>query len=122
MSSMLKLGVKIDTAGIGDRILSRIPQAKLALAQAVLASSEPYVPYDTGELCRSGGASVGLVTWTAGHAAKCYYSRRPFRKEKHPQACAQWFEAARAVSMDEWRRKTAQVLTDSGPGKETSNV
>ena len=110
MSSMLKVDVKTDAAGMGKKILSRVPQAKLALARAVLASCEPYVPYNTGALCRSGTAGDGSVTWTASHAARCYYSRRPFRKDKHLQACGQWFEAAKAVSLAKWQKETAEAL------------
>lgn len=118
MNSMLKVGVQVNTAAVSAKILSRVPLARQVLAQAVLASSEPYVPYSTGELCRSGAAGEGIVTWSAGHAAKCYYSSRPFRKTKHPQACAGWFEAAKAVSLEEWRTKTARTLA----GKEKPNA
>ncbi|MBQ8640646.1 MAG: hypothetical protein IJ480_00380 [Clostridia bacterium] len=114
---MIKWEVRV-SEGTGRRILSGIPRARTALAQAVLASCEPYVPYNTGELCRSGQAGEGIVTYTASHAARCYYSRRPFRKDKHPQACAQWFEAAKAVSLAEWRKKTALALG----GKENGNA
>lgn len=117
MNRMLKVDVQV-SAAVGAKLLSRVPQAKRALAQAVLAASEPYVPYNTGELCRSGQAGDGTVTYTAGHAAKCYYSSRPFRKTKHPQACAQWFEAAKAVSLEDWRQKTAAALA----GKEKPDV
>ena len=110
MRSMLKVDVKTDAAGVGRKILSGMPRARLALARAVLASCEPYVPYNTGALCRSGLAGDGFVTWTASHAARCYYSSRPFRKEKHPQACGQWFEAAMAVSLDVWQKETAKAL------------
>ena len=116
MRSMLKVDVKIDTAGLTRKILSGVPQASRVLTQAVLASCEPYVPYNTGALCRSGMAGDGFVTWTASHAARCYYSRRPFRKEKHPQACGQWFEAAKAVSLADWQQTTAKAL--AGAGKE----
>ena len=114
---MIRLKVHVPE-GTGRRILDRVPRAKTALAQAVLRSCEPYVPYNTGELCRSGQAGAGFVTYTAAHAARCYYSRRPFRKDKHPQACAQWLEAAKAVSLPEWRRVTAQALA----GKEAADA
>ena len=124
MGSMMKLEVRV--AGIpGEKLLSRVPQAQRILARAVLASCEPFVPYDTGALCRSGQAGDGVVTYTADHAAKCYYSRRPFRKDKHPQACAGWFEAAKAVSLEAWRRETALALLgeqQAGTGKEENHV
>lgn len=116
MRSMLKADVHINAAGIPEKLLSGVPRARRALAQAVLTSCEPFVPYNTGALCRSGTAGDGFVTYTAGHAARCYYSRRPFRRDKHPQACGQWFEAAKAVSLSQWRQETAKALT--GTGKE----
>lgn len=119
MRSMMKVEIRV-TGMPGEKLLSRVPQAQRILARAVLASCEPFVPYNTGALCRSGQAGDNAVLYTAGHAAKCYYSRRPFRKDKHPQACAGWFEAAKAVSLETWRAETAQALL--GTGKEENRV
>lgn len=110
----MRFTVTYDPGTLRRAVMDRVPAAKQALAEAVLASCEPFVPYNTGALCRSGTAEGGMVRYTAAHAAKCYYSRRPFRKEKHPHATAAWFEAAKAVSMEDWRRTVGQALTGKG--------
>lgn len=90
-----------------------------ALGRAVLTSCEPYVPYRTGELARSGTASGGIISWSAPHAHDCYYAQRPFRREKHPLATAGWFEAAKAVDLAVWRRAAAEAFggTEQKGGK-----
>ncbi len=96
MDFELKLG------GIASRIRHDAEQAEFALKSAVLSSCEPFVPYYTGELFRSGMNSEDGVMWIASHASKCYYADREFSKKRHPRACARWFEAARAESLDKW--------------------
>ena len=92
-----------------------LPGAVRAVESAVLNSCEPFVPYRTGQLCRSGHTSgVGLqgsVTWSAPHAAECYYASRSFGKKHHPHATSRWFEAAKAKDMEQWRMAAADVLT-----------
>lgn len=92
-----------------------IPSALRRLESDVLASCEPYVPYRTGELCRSGhpsgSGSTGSVTWSAPHASECYYARRSFGKKFHPHATSRWFEAAKAADLEQWRRTVSSALT-----------
>ena len=111
--------VTVSASGIGDVFLSRLPGASLRLQQAVIASCEPFVPYRTGELCRSavteGEGMSGKVVYTAPHASMCYYADRPFSRKVHPQACAHWFEAAKAADLAAWTDAVAAALTDRGP-------
>lgn len=99
----------------------RLPDACRELEKAVLKSCEPYVPYRTGKLFRSGHPSGsgtgGSVTWSASYASECYYARRSFGKRVHPHATARWFEAAKAADLENWCRTAASVLI---PGNERS--
>lgn len=118
---MVKVTVSA-SAGRMETILSaRIPAASRQLQEAVIASCEPFVPYRTGELCRSavpeGSGMEGRIVYTAPHASQCYYAQRPFSKKVHPQACAHWFEAAKAADLSEWKRTVAAALADGRPGK-----
>ncbi|MGN1346530.1 MAG: minor capsid protein [Eubacteriales bacterium] len=109
--------VTMSASGVAEPLLARIPAAVRAVEQAVIASCEPFVPYRTGALCRSaapaGEGTEGLVVYTAPYASLCYYAERPFRTRYHPQACAHWFEAARAVDLEHWAETAASVLCDS---------
>ena len=114
--SMIRFTVNYSSPLSAARMEQKIPQVLRTLESAVLASCEPYVPYRTGELCRSGHASgsgsAGSVTWSAPHAAECYYARRSFQKKIHPHATARWFEAAKAAELESWRKTAAAALTD----------
>ncbi|MBQ4591602.1 MAG: hypothetical protein IJP32_08450 [Clostridia bacterium] len=116
---MVKVTISAD--GIGNALTARIPSASRQVQEAVIASCEPFVPYRTGELCRSavpaGSGADGMVIYTAPHAALCYYAERPFSKKVHPQACARWFEAAKAADLAKWIAAAASALTDDRAGR-----
>lgn len=113
---MVKVTISAD--GIGNALLARVPSAARQVQEAVIASCEPFVPYRTGELCRSavpmGSGMDGMVVYTAPHASLCYYAERPFSKKVHPQACAHWFEAAKAADLAKWIGTAASALSGSG--------
>ena len=113
--------VTVSADGIGEALRSRIPAASARVQQAVIASCDPFVPYRTGELCRSVSASGvgehGMVVYTAPHAALCYYAERPFSRRYHPHACARWFEAAKAAELSKWVQTAADALTGGRPGR-----
>ena len=104
------------TSALRESLDKRRGMAVDALGKAVLASCEPYVPYRTGRLARSGTASGGIVSWTAPYAHDCYYAQRPFRREKHPLATAGWFEAAKAVDRDVWQRAVVDAFGNGQKG------
>lgn len=113
--------VTISASGIGERLLGRIPAAVRQVEQAVIDSCDPFVPYDTGELCRSaavgGEGANGMVMYTAPHASLCYYAERKFKQTHHPQACAHWFEAAKAVDLAKWVETAASALSDAAQNR-----
>lgn len=112
---MIQISVTTDMGSLAQAFERRIPAAVRAVELAVLSSCEPFVPYNTGELCRSGHASGsgvhGEVTWSAGHAHECYYAEREFGKKHHPHATARWLEAAKAVDGAAWAKAAAAALT-----------
>ena len=112
---MIRIEITSDLPALRADLTKRIPSALRTLENAVLTSAEPYVPYRTGELCRSGhptgNGHVGQVTWSAPHASECYYARRSFGKKFHPLAVSRWFEAAKAADLEKWRSLAASALT-----------
>lgn len=95
--------LELDVAAVRKRLDGQRAAAQAALAAAVLRDCTPYVPMDTGELAASGVAVDGAVEWRAGHARAVYYGEgRAFRRDRHPLACARWFEAARAAQAGAW--------------------
>lgn len=115
---MVKVTVSAD--GLEKILSAGIPAASVRLQREVIRSCEPFVPYRTGELCRSavpmGTGEDGRIVYTAPHAALCYYAERPFSKKVHPQACARWFEAAKSADLAKWKEAAAAVFAGRRPG------
>ncbi len=90
-----------------SRFNPRYEQAQKFLDSEVLRDSAPYVPFRTGYLMNSGNTGTvigsGNVIYNAPYAKKVYYARNArFSKAKHPQACAEWFEKAKAAKSKIW--------------------
>ena len=108
------ISVTLDADALVGRYRAVFSSAVGALGDAVMDDCEVYVPYDTGNLCRSaarspvtaGDDSVRCdVVWSAPYASSVYYGDTRgvrFRTEHHPHARARWFEGAQAVCGERW--------------------
>lgn len=97
----------MDVPNVIKRFEPRFAKAQQFLDSEVLRTSAPYVPMRDGNLMRSGtnGTKLGSgqVIYNAPYARKQYYGLNfHFSKDLHPQACAQWFEKAKAVHLKDW--------------------
>ncbi len=109
---MVRFNVAVNMEGLGEKLGNRHRDASRVLEEAVLASCEPFVPYRTGRLCKSGRATGdGRVVWAADYARDCYYASRAFSKKHHPRACAGWFEAAKGECLGGWKAAVAGAMT-----------
>lgn len=77
------------------------------LDNEVIKDSDPFVPFRTGALALSAklGTDIGSgeVVYNAPYARRMYYGLNyNFDRSGHPQAQAQWFEAAKAVDESKW--------------------
>lgn len=102
--------VNVDMSRFNDQY----EQAQKFLDSEVIRCSSPFVPMDTGALMRSAitGTVIGSgeVVWDCVYARKCYYGDDTnFRTDKHPNAQARWFEAAKAAYKDVWVRKAKRI-------------
>lgn len=89
------------------------------LDNAVLRDSDPYVPMRSGFLKNSGVSGTvigsGNVRYNAPYAKKVYYAQNvKFSKTHHPQACAQWFEKAKAAKKSEWLAEVNREIKGGG--------
>ena len=89
------------------RLRGCLAKAQKWLDNEVLKDCQPFVPMRTGNLMNSGltGTTLGKgkVIYTAPYARRMYYGVNfHFSKDKHPQACAQWFEKAKAINKEKW--------------------
>lgn len=99
----MTMRLDLDAGAVGARLRGRLVAAQAALDEAVLRDCAPYVPRDTGALMASGQALGGEVAYTAPYARHVYYGHGlRFRTDRNPQACAQWFERAKAAHGAQW--------------------
>ncbi len=108
--------VEIDTKAVASRFSGKCMSAQKWLDNEVLKDCDEYVPFRTGNLRNSGirGTKLGSgkVVYNAPYAASCYYGKKKFLKDKHPKACAQWFEKAKKVNKDKWIAGAEKKVTE----------
>ena len=97
------------------RLDGQVGKAQKWLDNEVLKDCQPYVPMRTGNLMNSGihGTKLGSgeVVYNAPYSRRMYYGKHfNFSKLKHPQACAQWFEKAKSVHKEDWRKGVQKIM------------
>lgn len=104
----------LHTDQINKRFTPKYADAQKWLDNEVLKDSDKYVPFRTGNLRNSGirGTNIGsgMVIYNAPYAARCYYGNFNFSKIKHPEACRQWFEKAKAANSKKWVNGARQKM------------
>lgn len=111
----MKAELVINVGETCKRFEPRYHRAQMFIDSEVLRDSAPYVPMRTGNLMKSGNTGTvigsGRVVYNAPYAKKCYYALHTvFSKDKHPQACAQWFEAAKAANKTKWINGAERII------------
>lgn len=101
-----------------ERFNKQNNKAQMWLDNEVIKDSDPFVPMDTGTLRHSAitGTTLGSgeVVYDMIYARRLYYGTDfEFSTDKHPDAQAQWFEAAKALYKAEWIR-TARAMAGGG--------
>lgn len=112
------LGFSVTTVFDADALIGRCRGAFSAavgtLGDAVMRDCERFVPYDTGNLCRSASRIpvteeadlLGCaVVWSSPYASAVYYGDTRgirYRTEHHAHARARWFEGAKASDAPAW--------------------
>lgn len=107
----------INTQSCIGRFNKKYSAAQKFLDSEVLRDSAPYVPMRTGNLMRSGDAGTnigsGRVEYNAPYSRRMYYGVGfNFSKDKHPQACAQWFEKAKSLKKDAWIKGVNKIMKE----------
>lgn len=111
----MKFRIEIHEMECISRFHPKYQAAQRFLDNEVLKDCAPYVPMRSGALMRSGQAGTtigsGEVIYNAPYARRQYYGlSHHFSTDKHPQACAQWFEKAKAVKKDAWIKGVNKII------------
>lgn len=110
-----------DTQAAKARISAAIHKAQMKLDQQVITDSNFYCPKRAaqgGTLQNSAIINTvigsGLVVWRTPYARAQYYGVNfDHSKGANPNACAKWFEAAKAQKMKQWRKLVDDTIKNS---------
>ena len=91
------------------RLKAAVKRAQMKLDTQVITDSNYFVPKDTTTLEKSAVINTvigsGLIKWKTPYARSQYYGDGfDHSKQRNPNACAKWFEAAKARWLDKWRK------------------
>ena len=103
-----KVKTNFSEARIKTKLNAKIKRAQMKLDAQVIADSNYFVPNKTSTLQKSAIISTvigsGLVLWHTPYARRQYYGEDfDHSKQHNPNACAKWFEAAKARKLEQWR-------------------
>lgn len=104
-----KATVNFNEATVKTRLNKKVKRAQMKLDSQVLADSNYFIPKDTSMLEKSAIENTvigsGLVLWHTPYANRQYYGEGfDHSKQKNPNACAKWFEAAKVRWLEQWRK------------------
>ena len=96
-------------AKVKARLNAKLKRAQMKLDTQVVADSNYFAPNKTSTLQKSGIINTvigsGVVLWHTPYARRQYYGEGfDHSKQLNPNACAKWFEAAKARKLKQWRR------------------
>lgn len=79
-------------------------KAQFLLDQQVLKDSNFFIPFDSGDLEKSGviASGGGEVQWSTPYAKRQYYEDNNKSKDSNPNARYKWFEFAKASKLKVW--------------------
>lgn len=100
------------------RISAAIHKAQMKLDQQVITDSNYFVPLKEGVLQKSAIINTvigsGLVKWRTPYARAQYYGVNfDHSKQRNPNACAKWFEAAKARKVKQWEKLVNDTVKNS---------
>lgn len=100
------------------KLTAAIHKAQTKLDQQVITDSNYYVPIKTHTMENSAIINTvlgsGLVKWRTDYVRRQYYGVNfDHSKQSNPNACARWFEAAKARKMEQWRKLVDDTIKNS---------
>ena len=107
--------ISFNKSKVKNRIQADIDQAQKKLDAAVLADSNYFIPKQTSTMEKSGVNNTkigsGEVIWRTPYVRRQYYGINfDHSRQKNPNACAKWFEAAKARYSKKWGQIVAKYI------------
>lgn len=103
---------------IKANVIQRIESVQGYLDYLVVKDSNYFCPLETSVLQKSAIINTtmgsGLLIWQTPYARAQYYGEKfDHSKQRNPNACAKWFEAAKARWHSKWVRFVNEMLKNS---------
>ncbi|MGP1430918.1 MAG: minor capsid protein [Treponema sp.] len=92
---------------IKAKVVQRLESVQGYLDNLIIRDSNYFCPKETSVLQKSAIINTtmgsGLLIWQTPYARKQYYGEQlDHSKQRNPNACARWFEAAKARWYEKW--------------------
>jgi hypothetical protein len=108
MAENTNVQVNINVSQINEKTKNAAIKAVAILTNQVLKDSNYYIPFDTGNLKKSGILSTklneGVIKWQTPYAHAQYYGLPNKSKARNPNACQKWFEVAKSKNLTTWEK------------------
>lgn len=111
---------RLDTDGkiIKAKVVQRLESVQGFLDNLVIQDSNYFCPLETSVLQKSAIINTvmgsGLLIWKTPYARAQYYGEHfDHSQQRNPNACAKWFEAAKAQWHSKWVRFVNEKLKNS---------
>ncbi|MCQ2273051.1 MAG: minor capsid protein [Bacteroidales bacterium] len=100
------------------QLLAKTKKTQAALDAMILQDSNYFIPVKTSTMEKSSiinsQIGKGVLIWRTPYAKAQYYGDNlDHSKQLNPNACARWFEAAKARWLDKWVRFTNEYFKRS---------
>ena len=100
--------ISVNENGIKNNIEERARKTQAGLDSLILSDSNYFCPIKTGTLQKSAiinsRIGSGELVWRTPYARRLYYEYEKPAHQANPNACAKWFEAAKARWLEKWVR------------------
>ncbi len=110
----IKVETVLNNAAIHAKASGAVRSAQGALDAMILQDSNYFVPIKTGTLQKSAIINTrigsGEIVWRTPYAHRLYYEYRRPAHQANVNACAKWFEAAKARWLDKWVRLVNDII------------
>lgn len=113
-----KVAQHLDSKRLENIVKQKIESVQPYLDSMVLQDSNYFCPLETSDLQKSAIINTtigsGLLIWQTPYARAQYYGEQfDHSKQRNPNACAKWFEAAKARWHSKWVRFINEMLKNS---------
>jgi hypothetical protein len=117
-SVTLTVTANFDEAAANAKLTAAIHKAQMKLDAQVLADSNYFIPIKTHTMENSSIVSTkigaGEIVWRTDYARRQYYGEDfDHSKQSNPNACAKWFEAAKAHKLNDWEKLVDDTIKNS---------